>query len=171
MTTTTTTFRLATEADTAAIWRVLQGAIARRAADGSTQWQDGYPNPEVVRADVARGAGHVLEVDGDVVGYVALWRNDEPAYDAIDGQWSSGGDFVVFHRVAVADEHLGKGYAQRLIAGVEAYAVEHGVGAVRADTNHDNAGMLSLFSKRGYRRCGVVTVRGGRREAFDRLLP
>jgi hypothetical protein len=27
---------------------ILQQAIARRKADGSNQWQDGYPNPEVI---------------------------------------------------------------------------------------------------------------------------
>jgi hypothetical protein len=30
------------------IWIILQQAIARRKADGSNQWQDGYPNPEVI---------------------------------------------------------------------------------------------------------------------------
>lgn len=175
-TTATTTFKRATACRHAEIWQLLQGAIARRKADGSKQWQNGYPNPDVVSADIARGAGFVLEVapkDGVVVvvGYIALWTNDEPSYTAIDGAWSSAGDFVVFHRLAVASAHLGRGYAQHLFDGVEGIARDLGVASVRADTNHDNPGMLSILAKRGYRHCGVILVRDGPRQAFDLLLP
>jgi hypothetical protein len=31
-----------------------QQAIARRKADGSNQWQDGYPNPEVILNDITK---------------------------------------------------------------------------------------------------------------------
>jgi len=167
---TTTTFQRATDADHPVIWEILKNAIARRKADGSTQWQDGYPNPDVVTADIARGVAYVLRLDDVVVAYVAAWKNDEPGYAAIDGAWSSAGDFVVFHRAAVADAHLGKGYAQRLIDGVESLARDLGVVSVRADTNHDNASMLSIFAKRGYRHCGVIMVRDGPRQAFDHVL-
>jgi hypothetical protein len=33
---------------------ILQQAIARRKADGSNQWQDGYPNPEVILNDITK---------------------------------------------------------------------------------------------------------------------
>ena len=35
--------RKATPADQAVIWEIVQHAILRRKNDGSSQWQDGYP--------------------------------------------------------------------------------------------------------------------------------
>jgi L-amino acid N-acyltransferase YncA len=78
-------FRKATAADADQIWNILEKAIARRKADGSDQWQDGYPNPAVVASDIQKGYGYVLAGEGKVAGYVALLINDEPAYAGIKG--------------------------------------------------------------------------------------
>ena len=34
----------------AKIWEILQKAVLRRKADGSKQWQDGYPNIKITRS-------------------------------------------------------------------------------------------------------------------------
>jgi hypothetical protein len=47
--------------------------------------------------------------EGDtIIGYTALLINDEPAYEKIEGKWLTNGDFIVFHRVAISETHLGK---------------------------------------------------------------
>ncbi len=42
------------------IWGILQQSIERRKQDGSTQWQNGYPNLGTVESDIAKGFGYVL---------------------------------------------------------------------------------------------------------------
>lgn len=86
-------FRKAITEDSSVIWEILQDAITRRKNDGSQQWQDGYPNLETVKSDIEKGFGYVLLVDGIIAGYSALIFNDEPAYDAIEGEWLTNGDF------------------------------------------------------------------------------
>lgn len=54
------TFRKAALEDADDIWEILRRAIARRKEDGSNQWQDGYPNPEVVQKDISNGHGFVM---------------------------------------------------------------------------------------------------------------
>src|SRR3546814_1368750 len=99
------TFRKAQPNDLPQIWKIIQYAISRRKEEGSEQWQDGYPNPEVLRNDIDNGVGFVL-VDADTItGYCAVMINDEPAYAVIEGKWLTNGDFVVFHRVARSEEH------------------------------------------------------------------
>jgi GNAT superfamily N-acetyltransferase len=93
------------------IWQILQQAIERRRKDGSNQWQDGYPNLEVVKTDISLGKGYVLEIDNAIAAYAALVFNDEPAYKEIIGDWLTNDDFLVIHRVAVSDDFLGKGIA------------------------------------------------------------
>ena len=45
-----------------------------------------------------------------------------------------------------------------------------GIPSLRADTNFDNAPMLHLFEKLGYKYCGEVTFRGTPRKAFEKKL-
>ncbi|NML39682.1 GNAT family N-acetyltransferase [Chitinophaga sp. G-6-1-13] len=164
-------FRKATSADADQIWNILEKAIARRKAEGSDQWQDGYPNPAVVASDIENSHGFVLAADDKIAGYIALLINDEPAYADIKGTWLTDGDFVVYHRVAISDDFLGQGLAQQMLKHVEDYAMNNHINSVRADTNHDNKGMLRIFEKLGYVYCGEVFFRGASRLAFEKVLP
>ncbi|NIG56538.1 GNAT family N-acetyltransferase [Chitinophaga sp. Cy-1792] len=164
------TFRIATTHDIPAIWAILQQAILRRKADGSNQWQDGYPNEEVVQSDVAKGIGFVLTKGDTIAGYTAVIINDEPAYAGIEGKWLTNGDFIVVHRVAIAEEFIGQGLAKALMNAVEDYARSKEIYSVKADTNFDNPGMIKTFEKLGYQYCGEVYFRGSARKAYEKVL-
>ncbi len=163
-------FKKATTADHASIWGILADAIVRRKTDGSIQWQDGYPNPTVLENDISQGYGFVLLENNTIVGYCALIINYEPAYEAIEGKWLSYQDFVVIHRVAIAQEQLGKGLAKKIMTEIENYALQHHIFSIKADTNFDNLPMLHLFEKLGYSYCGEVYFRGSARKAFEKVL-
>ncbi|MEY3238560.1 MAG: hypothetical protein RI883_2661, partial [Bacteroidota bacterium] len=119
------TFSKATITEIASIWEILQDAILRRKKDGSNQWQDGYPNPESINNDIVKGVGFVLRENEKIIGYCAILINDEPEYANIDGNWLTNGDFVVFHRVAIAETHLGKGFAKVLFSFIEEFAKDN----------------------------------------------
>ncbi|MFT3822596.1 MAG: GNAT family N-acetyltransferase [Chitinophagaceae bacterium] len=163
-------FRKATTGDQQQIWEILEKAIERRRLDGSNQWQDGYPNPAVVGSDIEKGYGFVLADGNELIGYCAVLFNDEPAYAAIKGAWVTNSDFLVYHRVAIAEKYLGKGLAQELLKRIEQLALGNNIRSVKADTNHDNAGMLKIFEKLGYVYCGEVSFRGSPRKAFEKVL-
>ena len=163
-------FRTASIADLPEIWTILQQAILRRKNDGSNQWQDGYPNPEVIKQDIQKGVGYVLLVDETIAGYCAILINDEPEYAKIAGKWLTNADFVVFHRVAISQEHLGKGLAKTMLVYIEAFAINHNIYSIKADTNFDNAAMLNIFKSSGYVYCGEVYFRGSARKAYEKVL-
>lgn len=163
-------FKEAKENEIPQIWEILQQAIMRRKEDGSNQWQDGYPNPEVIKNDIQKHAGYILALDGRIAGYCAILVNDEPAYASIKGEWLTNEDFIVFHRVAVSDQYVGKGMATLMLLYIEKLAVEKGIKSIKADTNHDNAAMLNIFNKTGYEYCGEVLLRGSSRMAFEKVL-
>lgn len=165
-----TSFRHAQEQDIPIIWQILQDAILRRKKDGSQQWQDGYPNLESVKNDIAKNHGFVLENEVEIIGYVALIINDEPAYKNIEGKWLSNDDFVVFHRIAVAQKFVGHGFSKVILSEIERFAREKGILSVRADTNFDNLAMLSLFKSCQYQYCGEVLMRNSPRKAFEKIL-
>jgi GNAT superfamily N-acetyltransferase len=164
-------FRQASASEVPQIWEIIQQAIVRRKNDGSQQWQDGYPNEDVIKQDITKGIGYVLIDDNIVAGYAAILFNDEPAYEQLKGTWLTNGDFAVVHRVAISDDYLGKGLAQKLFLFAEDLAKGNNVLSIKVDTNFDNIPMLKILEKLGYTYCGEVTFRGSFRRAFEKTLP
>ena len=163
-------FRLAKSTDISQIWDLLQMAILRRKQDGSNQWQDGYPNVEVIKNDIQKKYGYVLTSNDEIVGYCALLINNEPDYLNIEGQWLTSNDFVVFHRLAISEKFLGKGLAKKMVSFIEQFAISKNIISVKADTNHDNTPMLKLFKSLNYSLCGTVYIRKSPRKAFEKVL-
>lgn len=156
--------------DREVIWEIIQQSIERRRQDGSTQWQNGYPNLGTVESDIAKNFGYVLTVDGEVAIYAALILNDEPAYSTIEGAWLSDGEFVVVHRVAVHEKFAGKGLVKKLFDHIEGFTKSNGIQSVKVDTNHDNIAMLKILESKGYSYCGEVVLADGLRKAFEKII-
>jgi len=163
-------FRKAATGDIPAVWEILQQSIKRRKQDGSAQWQDGYPNLETVKTDVEKGQNYILIQNGKIIVTAAVIFNFEPTYEEIDGAWLTSGDFMVVHRVGIADEAAGKGFAQKLFRILEDFAIENQIYSIKIDTNFDNLPMLKILEKLGYNYCGEIQVRDGKRKAFEKVL-
>lgn len=166
------TLRLAELGDMVSIWQLLEQAIAKRKAEGSTQWQDGYPNKTVVENDIQLGAGYVVtNLQDKVVGYVAFLPTIEPAYEALPTGWLTyHTPYLVIHRLAVNQQPKIKGLATWILQQAEQQAKKLGVKSIKVDTNFDNAPMLHLFKKLQYTYAGEVYFRGGARMAFEKLV-
>jgi ribosomal protein S18 acetylase RimI-like enzyme len=163
-------FRKARTSEISQIWDILQKAINRRKEDNSNQWQDGYPNIEILQKDIEKEAGFVLAEGEDILGYCAILINDEPQYNDIKGKWLTNGDFVVFHRIAISEKHLRKGLAKMLIQKIEDFALKNKIYSIKADTNYDNIAMIKIFESLGYELCGEVYFRGNPRNAYEKVL-
>ena len=163
-------FRLAKADELLEIWQIITKAITRRKIDGSNQWQDGYPNLNVLERDLHKKAAHVILENDELVAYCAVSINDEPEYNNIKGKWLTNTDYVVFHRLAVAENYLGKGVATTCFNLIHAFAKKNNINSIKADTNFDNEPMLHLFKKFNYKYCGKVYFRGSERLAFEKLL-
>lgn len=165
------TFRPARPGEEERILEIIRQAQAQMRAAGSDQWQDGYPAREDIEADIARGAGHVLcRTNGTVIAYGALFFDGEPSYGAIRGAWITSDDYVVLHRLAVADGEKCRGVATEFLRRTAALARTRGVPAFRVDTNYDNRQMLHLMEKEQFVYCGKIRCRNGERMAFEKVL-
>lgn len=165
-----TKLRKAEIEDKNVIWEMIQQSIERRKQDGSTQWQNGYPNMGTVESDIAKGFAYVLTVDGEIAVYAALILNDEPAYSTIEGAWLSDGEFVVVHRVAVDGKFAGQGMVKKLFDHIEDFTKSKGIQSVKVDTNYDNIAMLKILESKGYSYCGEVLLADGMRKAYEKII-
>ena len=161
--------RPATTSDITDVWKILQQAIARRLTDGSTQWQDGYPNEELVRKDIAEKHGYVFIYDEKIAGYAAVFFDLEPEYEELK-TWENQPPYAVIHRVAVGSDFLKRGIATEIFRLIENLVIEKGIKSIRVDTIFDNTGMLRIFEKFNYTYRGEVYFRGNARKAFEKKL-
>ncbi len=169
-TNTTVEFRKAKMEDFAAIWGIIAFAIASRKLDGSEQWQDGYPNKNTILSDIHNGCGYVLLKNQDIVFYSAILFEIEPAYEAIKGNWLTNSEYCTVHRMAVAPNAKGQGFARQMLLKVEELCLSKQIFSIKIDTNFDNPKMLQLIQKMGYSYCGKVYFRGQERKAFEKVL-
>lgn len=170
-------FQKAAPQDVAEIFRMVVQAQRWFAENGVDQWQNGYPNEENIKGDIADGNGVVLREQGHVVCYASLGFLPEPSYAEIDGAWRcEGSSYAVLHRVVTEREHKGKGLAGELFARCEAAARLFGMQSLRTDTHRDNLPMQRALEKFGFLPCGTVRLADGSpRLAFEKpvqaLLP
>ena len=140
------------------------------------QWQDGYPNEDTFRADMARGEGYVMTYDGRIAGIFTLSGRPEDYYDRLtDGKWRTGGKYCVLHRNALEAAFRSSGMAEKLMSAAEDVARTCGAEAIRVDTHKKNKAMQNLLRRSGYEFRGNVlieTIEGHdpRRQAFDKVL-
>ena len=168
-------FRRAVPSDLPGIMDVIHQAQAFIAGLGIDQWQDGYPEPELIASDIEKQIGWVF-ADGEVIaGYAVLLFGREPIYDELDGAWLTSGDrYVTIHRMAIDDGYRRTGLSRKMIAFAEEQAREQGLLSVRADTHRGNLAMRGLMRRCGYALCGEVrydvTAGDPIRVAYEKLL-
>ena len=168
------TFRKATAADLPGMMKVVAQAQAFMATLNIDQWQDGYPEEELLAEDIRIGRIYVYDDDGRIASITVMTEEPEPIYDTIDGQWRSAGPYLTVHRMALDDEHRHSGLASRILEHAVSMAKQMNLSSVRADTHRGNKAMRRFLEKNGFVECGLVTydVKEGDplRVAYERLL-
>lgn len=162
--------RKAQPADADAIWQILKDAIYQRKLEGSNQWQNGYPNPDTIQNDLAKGYGYVYVANDEIQAYVAIIFDEDPNYQNIVGEWLTTGKYVNIHRIATAKNNKKKGIATQLLQDIGQLVLDRGIHSIKIDTNFDNQPMLHILKKLNYVYCGEVMVQGAPRKAFEKLL-
>lgn len=164
-------YRCAQYDDVDSIMAIVRDAQRTLRELGVEQWQNGYPSDEVIRGDIARGVGRVIESDGVVAAYAANIAGVEPAYlQLAQEHWLSSKPYVTVHRLCVAQDRLRHGVATLMLSHIRAEATDAGCASIRIDTHPDNARMRTWICRNGFRYCGDVCYDSGLRLAFERLI-
>ena len=149
--------RKAQTGDFEAIMLLMSHAQAAIRTLGIDQWQDGYPEPELIASDIEKQIGWVFADGEAIAGYAVLLFGREPIYDELDGAWLTSGDrYVTIHRMAIDDGYRRTGLSRKMIAFAEEQARKQGLLSVRADTHRGNLAMRGLMKNCGYEICGEV---------------
>lgn len=159
--------RLAFPNEVNTIMQLIEDAKKCLADAGSNQWQNGYPNADIIIEDIISGQAYVALEEGDLLAYAAVTKSPEKDYETIyEGSWQDGeSEYLVFHRIAVASDVQGQGVAQTFLEGlIEGFDYLD----FRSDTHAENKAMQHIFEKLGFEKVGKVPV-DGERLAYQKL--
>lgn len=168
----TMTFRRAKTSDISTIYNIIKQAQEYMKDNGINQWQDNYPNEDIIIQDVKQEINYVY-CDGDkVIGTIVVLFDGEPDYDKIyDGSWINNNEYVVIHKIAVDESVKGLGIAAKMISNVEKRSKDKGFKSIRVDTHKDNISMQRMLNKSGFKYCGLIYLKSGdERIAFEKIL-
>lgn len=164
--------RKANENDVSNILHIIHQAKAYFKNNRIDQWQNGYPNMEIVQRDIQCGYAYILTTGNRVVGTIAISFDGEKTYRRIrDGAWITDGPYAVIHRIAIDDRFKGAGFASVFIHYFEKMCVEKGIHSIRVDTHKENLSMQRLLQKNGFQYCGIINLEdGNERNAYEKVF-
>ncbi|NUU60315.1 GNAT family N-acetyltransferase [Paenibacillus agri] len=138
---------------------------------GSDQWDEHYPNREVIGTDIERGTLYVYEDNHAIAGILVLDENQAEAYKTITWEQNQG-PHLIMHRLAVHPEVQGKGIARQLIAFAEELALRNGYTSIRLDTYAKNTRALEIYPRLGYQLRGEISFpsRTANFPVFEKVL-
>ena len=139
----------------------LYGAAAQDMREkGIDQWDEYYPDREILTEDAESGDMTLGLLDGELACAYVVNREYEPEYEL--GAWEhTEGDFCVLHRLCVNPQLQGRGLARQAMARMEKNARDQGFDSVRLDVFSQNLHAQRLYERLGYRRTGEVRFRKG----------
>ena len=164
--------RKSNEKDLREIMKIISQAKAYFKENEINQWQNNYPNIETIISDINKNESYVLVEQEDIIATSVISFNGEKNYENIyNGQWLTNEKFAVIHRIAVSNNHKGKGIAAQILKYVESMCREKGINSIKIDTHEDNISMQKLLKKSGFKYCGIILLEDrSERIAFEKLI-
>jgi GNAT superfamily N-acetyltransferase len=161
--------RHASLVDAPALLQLTRDCIAAMRAAGIEQWDEVYPNAEVIARDIAAGALQVMCENDGIAACITIDRHMDPLWKDLD--WNADGDpCAVVHRLMVHPAHQGRGIAKHFMIHAEIVARKMDCRSIRLDCFLQNPASMALYPKLGYRRTGTAQMRKGPFAGFEKLL-
>lgn len=154
------------------IMQIIDEAKEALKEQGIDQWQNGYPNADVIRNDILNNDSYVFIKNNEIVATLAVSFDGEKTYDKIyDGDWISNDEFAVIHRIAITSKYKGTGIASEIIKMIEAICLDKDVHSIKVDTHEFNIPMQKLLKKNDFKYCGVIYLEDkSKRVAFEKIF-
>lgn len=146
--------RLANKDDLKSIEQIYENARQFMRSTGNfTQWGNGYPNKEIIYADIEQKCLYVVE-DEEIQAVFTLIMGEDPTYLEIDGAWLNDRSYATLHRIASRGTQ--KGLFKLIIEFSWSICPN-----LRIDTHQNNTPMRDLIEKNGFVYCGIIIVGDG----------
>ena len=165
-------FRKAVFTDIKNIMSIIKDGQDYLKEQGVNQWQNNYPNREVIKNDIDNEYSYIIEEGSNLLATVAISFDGEITYNQIhDGQWLSSGDYGVIHRMAIHREKRGSQVSSFMMKSIELLCIEKNIMSIKVDTHRKNTPMQQYLKKNDFKYCGLIYLSDGdERLAYEKIL-
>ena len=162
-------FRKAKESDLNDVFQVVTDAIAEMNRNNIFQWDEFYPDRELLKEDISKNQLFLGRADGEIASIYVLNSECEEEYE--DGEWQyPDASFGVIHRLCVNPKLQNKGVGRMTVEHIEEALKAEGIEAIRIDAFTLNPFALKMYDKLGFSKVGTVDWRKGRFWLMEKKL-
>lgn len=160
-------FRLGRPEEADGIFAMYRAAAVRGRENGSSAWDDDYPDLRTLQEDLAQGRLLVLEEGGAILACVSLLESEEPETEGLS--WTPARACFPA-RLCVDPDRQGEGLGERVMRHLADHARAEGLGSIRLLAAVANPAANRLYERLGYRRTGLITLYGLEFSGYERLV-
>jgi ribosomal protein S18 acetylase RimI-like enzyme len=153
-----TIIRQAKKNELDAIMQVYASCVQGMISQGIDQWDDTYPNKEIIKKDIALKNYYVGIVEDKIVAGVSINNKQDLAYLSNDWQDKTN-NFMVIHRLCLAPHTWNKGLGKQMMAFAQELARKQGCTSIRLDTYINNPKAIAFYKRIGYSQRGHIKLK------------
>tara|TARA_B100000900_G_C20224472_1_gene571232 strand:- start:82 stop:579 length:498 start_codon:yes stop_codon:yes gene_type:complete len=136
--------------------KLYSSSIKKMISKKISQWDDKYPNREVLEKDILAQSYYVFIDQNEIIGGITIDENIDKAYKNI--QWQNN-CFYTIHRLVVKHDSWGIGIGKKLMCFAEDLAKKNNKKSLRLDTYFDNTIANSFYIGLGYKFKGKILLK------------
>ncbi|MBT3611468.1 MAG: GNAT family N-acetyltransferase [Flavobacteriales bacterium] len=163
--------RKAKKPDLENIMKMYKSCVTGMLRNGIDQWDETYPNTEIISQDLNVGTYYVAEMDKTIISGINIDKNQDPTYLDID--WKDKSDsFLVVHRLGVKEEFWNKRIGKDLMLFTEKLVIEKGLKSIRLDTYSGNPKAMEFYRRIGYTELGTIDLKPDKEKyyCFEKII-
>ena len=163
--------RKANKADLDNIMKMYKSCVTGMIENGIDQWDETYPNDEIISEDLNVGTYYVAEMDETIIGGVNIDKNQDDTYLSLD--WEGKSDsFLVVHRLGVKQEFWNKKIGRDLMLFTEKLVLKRGLKSIRLDTYSGNPKAMEFYRRLGYAELGSIDLKADKEKyyCFEKII-
>lgn len=161
--------RKGTNEDINVIMGIIKYAIIDMESQGILQWDNIYPNEDVISKDISEENLYVYIDENIIKGFIVLNEFEDKEYETIKWKHDTHRNLVI-HRLCINPKYKGKGIATALIKYTEVFSKDNKYEAIRLDSFINNSASGKLYAKNGYEQRGIVNFRKGEFWCWEKNL-
>lgn len=162
-------FQRAELSDLQEVVALFQNAIDNMNKNNILQWDELYPDEEVLRADIEKKEMFVGRYQNRIASVYVLSDEYDAEYDHADWQYPEA-SFIILHRLCVHPDFQNRGIARETMEQLEQQVRESGIETIRLDAFSDNPYALRLYYGLGYHKTGTANWRKGLFYLYEKKL-
>lgn len=124
------------------------------------QWQNGYPDINIIKSDIDKGNMYITKINDVIVGIGVMEYGKDENYDIIyEGKWLTDAiNYLILHRFAIKEGYRKHNISSFMFENFLKIAKQSEATTIRMDTHQMNAPMNNFIIKMGFIYCGKLKI-------------